>query len=106
RRHFVPHEGGFLIMDSWSASSPVTATIQWLTLASPEGNAEAVVLHQGGKELHLECEGTGKVTIRIDHIERPARSFDAPNPGLARVSFECRAASGSMELRVRTPSGV
>ena len=101
RRCFELHSAGFSIEDSWAARSPVRATSQWLTFATVERNGPSVVLRQNGKTLRLEVSGTAPVSIDIENIDHPVRWFDAPNPGLKRVSFRSRdAAAASMHIRV------
>ncbi|MDO8358743.1 MAG: heparinase II/III family protein [Devosia sp.] len=99
-RRFELHAAGFSIEDSWTATSPVEATSQWLTFAAVEQSGPSVVLRQNGKTLRLDVSGTSPVSIDIENLGHPVRWFDAPNPGFKRIAVRCRdAASGSIRVR-------
>ncbi len=98
-RRFALHPDGFSIADSWSAEAAVPIRSQWLTFADVETDGQAVVLRQNGKHLRLETEASVPLSIIVEDRSPPLRSFDAPNPGLKRLSLACEAASGSIYLR-------
>jgi hypothetical protein len=99
-RQFEVAADGISLTDTWTAGSPVAAVAQWLTFAEIERNGQALFLSQGGRHLRLKVEGTGNITIAVESMEHPARPFDAPNPGLMRISIRSSASlEGTMRLR-------
>jgi hypothetical protein len=99
-RHFDLHADGFSIEDSWTADAVVPATSQWLTFAEVDHDDRSVLLRQNAKRLRLEVDASTPLSIVVEDFAQPVKSFDAPNPGLKRISLVCPASrSGSLRVR-------
>jgi oligo-alginate lyase len=103
RRRFELHPNGFSIEDSWTADVAVPMASQWLTTAEVDRDNHSVRLHQNGRHLRLEVDASIPLSIVVQDFVQPGQPFDAPNPGLKRISFVC-SASMAGSLRVRAVS--
>ena len=101
RRRFEVLLDGISIEDSWDAESEVVAIAQWLTTAQVEQDGQAIILHEGSRQLRIDVDSNVLGSIEVDDVSRPTRSYDAPNPGLMRIRFRSRPTiSGHLKLRV------
>lgn len=97
-RCFRIEADGVSISDSWTASSPVSATTQWLTFAEVERNDGGILLTQDGKRLMLHTDGA--TVVEIEPLGMPVRPYDASNPGVQRISVHSeRLESGTIVVR-------
>jgi hypothetical protein len=102
RRRFEVMPDGFSVEDTWQAECEVVARTQWLTTAGVERENRTVILRQGARQLRIACDSDVPGFVEVEDLSQPARSYDAPNPGLTRITFQSRpAASGKVMLRVR-----
>ena len=100
RRRFELHADGFSIEDSWTADAALPMTSQWLTYADVDHDQQSVHLQQNGRHLRLAVDASTPFSIVIRNFAQPGQSFDAPNPGLTRISFACSASTvGSIRVR-------
>ncbi len=58
----------------------------WMTRAAVVIDATGVTLSKGGRTLRLDVSADAPFEIRDEDVSRPRASFDAPNPGLRRIS--------------------
>ena len=98
-RRFELYPDGFSIEDNWAIEAALPVRSQWLTFADLEADEHSVLLRQDGKDLRLEAHASAPLSIVIEDIAQPLRRFDAPNPGLKRLSLICHADAGSIHLR-------
>jgi hypothetical protein len=99
-RRFDLQPSGCSVEDNWTADAALQVTSQWLTFADVSVDNHSIVLRQNGRRLRLEANASIPLTTDVEDFSRPVRAFDAPNAGLKRISFRCRAArSGSIRLR-------
>lgn len=88
-----------LIQDEWTAGpQAVEATWQMLTQADKVeivGPGE-VRLEQAGKALTLRvlAPQVGALRIAVEDVSAPRQPYDAPNPGLKRITLTTRTAAG------------
>jgi hypothetical protein len=58
----------------------------WMTRAAVVIDATGVTLSKGGRTLRLDVSADAPFEIRDEDVSQPRASFDAPNPGLRRIS--------------------
>ena len=98
-RRFMMQADGFSIEDNWTSLVATSAVSQLLTTADVQQNGSAVILSKNGKRLQIEVVSSDKSSIVIEDFSQPPQAFDAPNPGLKRVSVRSESStSGSIVL--------
>ena len=101
-RRFTLDPDGFSLEDRWQAPAKVVAISQWLTLADVTHEGSTIMLAQHGKLLRIDVESSVALAVTIEDFSKAVRSFDAPNPGLTRISIRSEGATeGSMLLSAR-----
>jgi hypothetical protein len=101
-RRFELKPEGLSIEDSWTARVPLPMTSQWLTYAEVDldQDKQSVRLHQNGRHLRLHLKASSPFSIVIRDFAHPREPYDAPNPGLKRISFVCAASrAGFIHMR-------
>lgn len=84
----------FRMTDTWSAAEPTVAIWQWMTFASVETQGSSIRLSQNGKSIRIDISCSVDSSITCDDLSLPRRVFDAPNPGLKRVTLVTRPSLG------------
>lgn len=86
-RHFTIETNAVRMVDRWSTDAPIEVVSQWLTRANVERDGRRILLRQGKRSLLLEVGGDHIDRIEIEDVSEPRQSFDAPNPGLTRITL-------------------
>lgn len=82
------------IQDEWKTrDQPAEVTFQWLTYAAVSVKDSTLTLKQDGRSLALRVLTPRDAAIQVEDVSQPRADFDAPNPGLNRIS-----------IRVSTPA--
>lgn len=96
----------FLIRDELEGAKPgARYRFSWMTRARVEIDATGATLHLGGKSLRLAVACDGPFTIVDEDVSHPPAPYDAPQPGLRRVSVLCTLEKPSLALEVRVTAG-
>jgi hypothetical protein len=87
---------GVLIQDEWATGEhDVEAEWQMLTQAQVIVNQQTLLLLQKGRQLTLHLIGPEPVHIEVRDASKPARPYDAPNPGVSQIRLSLRTAAHS-----------
>ncbi|OJV22845.1 MAG: hypothetical protein BGO12_03305 [Verrucomicrobia bacterium 61-8] len=107
RGFMVLKDKAVLIQDEWKARDrDVDFSWQFLTRADVQVDGRKVRLTQGGKSLDLLVLDDSPATIKVEQAEDLMQPFDAPNPGVKRVSVHRKTAPGAEDrLRVLAVPG-
>jgi hypothetical protein len=85
-----------LIQDEWTAAKDVEVTWQMLTQASEVVVGEDEVrLKQAKESLTLRVLAPADAKIAVEDVSAPRASYDAPNPGLKRITVSVRTSGGA-----------
>jgi len=77
---------GVLIQDEWTTGDKeVEAEWLMLTRAQVFVKDQTVLLLQDGKRLTLHLAGPAPVRVEVRDVSKPAREYDAPNPGVSQI---------------------
>lgn len=90
---------GILIQDEWVAGADFTVTWQMLTRAgevtpSPAGSYPTVGLRHGTETLTLHVLAPADAQTAVEDVSAPRAAYDAPNPGLKRITLTTQARAG------------
>jgi len=97
----VLNDKAVLIQDEWKGRDrDVDYSWQFLTRAGVHVDGRKVQLRKDGKSLDLLVLDDSAVSIKVEKAEDLMQPFDAPNPGVTRVSIHRETAPGA-EGRLR-----